>query len=69
MIPNMSGGPVAAIGLVADAIGILSFALDLFPEPEESNVKFNFFIGLDGASDPDDPDSPPLSNAGGNLPE
>lgn len=63
----MSG--LAALGVIADTVGILSFALDQIPDSEGPNVKFNFFIGSDGAHDPNDPNGPPLSNAGGNLPD
>ena len=64
----MSG--LAALGVVADGIGILSFVAGLFPPKEEGpKVGFNFFIVSDGARDPNDPHGNPLSNAGGNLPD
>lgn len=52
-----------AIGVVGSVITIFSFLKDMFPEPDNPSAKFAFKIGLDGAGDP------PLSNAGGNIPD
>ncbi|KAI1779318.1 hypothetical protein F4818DRAFT_455376 [Hypoxylon cercidicola] len=55
--------------VVRAAVGVLSFASPLLDKPDGPKVEFNFYIGSDGARNPDDPNDPGLSNAGGNIPD
>lgn len=59
---------VAAIGVIANVLRIVGFAQDQFAN-EKDKVAFNFYIGSDGAKNPDDPNDSGLSQAGGNLPD
>ncbi|KAH9885030.1 hypothetical protein F4778DRAFT_519527 [Xylariomycetidae sp. FL2044] len=60
---------VAALGVVRTALSVLSFASNQFDKSEGPKTAFNFYIGSDGAKDPDDSSSKGLKNAGGNLPD
>lgn len=60
---------VEALGVVGSLVTIFSFVSDQFDNSDGPKVAFNFYIGSDGANNPDDPNDGALSNAGGNLPD
>ncbi|KAI4866153.1 hypothetical protein F4820DRAFT_417730 [Hypoxylon rubiginosum] len=60
---------VAALGVIRTGLAVLSFASTQFDKSDGPKVAFNFYIGSDGAKDPDNPNGGSLSNAGGNLPD
>lgn len=60
---------VAALGVARGLLAVLSFASTQFDKSDGPKVAFNFYIGSDGAKDPNNPNGNALSNAGGNLPD
>ncbi|KAH9895477.1 hypothetical protein F4778DRAFT_747010 [Xylariomycetidae sp. FL2044] len=62
---------VAAIGLIGDVLGLVTMGMDAGAPPEGPKVAFNFYVGNDGAKDPNNTNAQGkgLDNAGGNKPE